>query len=130
MRELKVSSPFIHTNLQGADDPVVLQRGLAKIKLRIIWPGYEHIEWVRTIEVYSSQGPITRLQLGAVIASNFARYIEKTQYEATKSGKWRVGPAGIEFENLILLSLYNVFDDSWQASVAIDTRDRNLHWML
>jgi hypothetical protein len=39
------------------------------------WPGYEHVEWARSIEV-ATQGPMTRAQLGAAVAINFARFVD------------------------------------------------------
>jgi len=33
-----------------------------------------------------------------------------------------IGPNGIKFEHLILVGLHNVFEESWQADVAVDLR--------
>jgi hypothetical protein len=48
---------------------------------------------------------------------------QKTQYKASSCDVWRLGTAtkrGIGFENIVLLSLRNVFEDTWQADVASD----------
>ena len=34
----------------------------------------------------------------------------------------QIGPTGIKFEHLVLVGLHNVFEDSWQADVAVDLR--------
>lgn len=92
---------------------------------------------MRSIEVH---GPISRAQLGQQIAQQFARYVEvgsfcyhphlcvtdsppllqKTQYEASSSSSWPIGPHGIKIENLVLISVWNSFDGNWQADVAVD----------
>ncbi|KAJ8087107.1 hypothetical protein PM082_005935 [Marasmius tenuissimus] len=123
LRELCARGPYaLQQMMQGANDAVFANAPSRprKVTLHIRWPGYEHIEWVRTIEVVTASGHITRAQLAGVIAQNFARYVEKTQFEATTNIDWRLGPAGITFDHITLLSLRNVFEDAWQAEVAVD----------
>ncbi|KAK1220696.1 hypothetical protein PQX77_016522 [Marasmius sp. AFHP31] len=145
LRELCARGPYaLQQMMQGANDAVFANAPSRprKVTLHIRWPGYEHIEWVRTIEVVTASGHITRAQLAGVIAQNFARYVEvnirpyqyfdsqqltfwssqKTQFEATTNIDWRLGPAGITFDHITLLSLRNVFEDAWQAEVAVDVR--------
>ncbi|KAG5635520.1 hypothetical protein DXG03_005368, partial [Asterophora parasitica] len=76
MRELSTRSTVaLGQMIQGAGDAVLAHTGVARITLRIIWPGYEHVEWARSIEL-NAHGPITRAQLGAIVSQNFARYME------------------------------------------------------
>lgn len=115
------SSSALVAMIQGGDDQVLAHIGLTRIFLHILWPGYEHVKWVRRIEV-NSHGPITRARLGAVVSQHFARYVEATRPEQSRCPEWHLGIRGIRFEQLILLSLKNVFGDVWQADVAVDFR--------
>ncbi|KAF5385125.1 hypothetical protein D9615_000893 [Tricholomella constricta] len=122
MRELSTRSTHaLASMITGANDQVLAHTGLTKITLRILWPGYESFEWTRVIEI-DARGPVTRAQLGAVISQNFARFIERARSESATSSEWHLGANGIRFEHLVLLSLRNVFDNAWQADVAIDLR--------
>ncbi|KAL0577455.1 hypothetical protein V5O48_004524 [Marasmius crinis-equi] len=123
LRELCARGPYaLQQMMQGANDAVFAHAPSRprKITFHIRWPGYEHVEWVRSIEVVTPSGHITRSELASVVAQNFARYVEKTQFEATTNIDWRLGPAGIRFDHVVLLSLRNVFEDAWQADVAVD----------
>ncbi|KAJ3717098.1 hypothetical protein EV361DRAFT_864697 [Lentinula raphanica] len=106
--------------MQGADDRVLAHTGLKRITLYITWPGYESQEWMRPIELYSSGSPVTRAEIAAVVAQNFYRYFEKMQYCSGLAKDWSIGPMGVTFDKLVLVSLNNVFEDAWQADVAVD----------
>ncbi|KAJ7908958.1 hypothetical protein B0H13DRAFT_1715080 [Mycena leptocephala] len=119
MRDLRLQGTS--TPIQGANDPVLAHTGLQRVVFRIIWPGYGHVEWIRAMHVVSPNGaPITRVALGVQIASNFARFVEKSQYETASSRDWMISPSCVRFEHLFLISLQNTFDDVWQADVALD----------
>ncbi|KAL0575932.1 hypothetical protein V5O48_006043 [Marasmius crinis-equi] len=124
LQEMQTRGPQgIQQVMRGANDMVLAHTQLRRIALHIRWPGYEHFEWTRSIDVITLHGPITRAQLAAILASNFARYIEKIQYEATREIDWRLGSGGgFRYEDIILLSLVNVFEDAWQAEVAVEFR--------
>lgn len=83
--------------IQGANDQVFAGTGLVRITLRILvglfcffivinpiqyvvvqWPGYEHVDWARSIEV-NAQGPMTRAQLAVAVAKNFSHFLEVSQ---------------------------------------------------
>ncbi|KAF9261803.1 hypothetical protein L218DRAFT_473398 [Marasmius fiardii PR-910] len=108
--------------MQGANDPVLVHTRLARINLHISWPGYEHLQWYRSIEVVTSNGPATRAYLASVIAQHFASYFEKAQYEPTRIPEWRLGFQGFSLDHIILLSLHHAFEDSFQVEVAVDYR--------
>ncbi|KAJ7149285.1 hypothetical protein C8R43DRAFT_888156 [Mycena crocata] len=119
MRELRLKG--VAAPIQGANDLVLVHTGLQRVVFRILWPGYGHVEWCRTIPLVASNGaPITRVALGVQIASNFSRFFEKTQYETPKSTDWMVAPTCVRFEHLVLVSLQNTFEDVWQADVILD----------
>ncbi|KAK7033581.1 hypothetical protein VNI00_012808 [Paramarasmius palmivorus] len=103
LREICVRGPYAMAQMmQGANDQVFAHTQLRKISLHIRWPGYERVEWIRSIDVIASSGPITRAQLAHAIAQSFTQYIEKVQYEATTSNEWRLGPANILLEHIVL----------------------------
>ncbi|KAJ7702114.1 hypothetical protein B0H14DRAFT_2416770 [Mycena olivaceomarginata] len=119
MRDLRLKGTS--TPIQGANDFVLSHTGLQRVVFRIIWPGYGHVEWCRAIPVTSPNGaPITRVALAVQIASNFARFVEKSQYETPSTRDWMVSPTCVRFEHLLLISLQNTFEDVWQADVALD----------
>ncbi|KIK69654.1 hypothetical protein GYMLUDRAFT_151896 [Collybiopsis luxurians FD-317 M1] len=107
--------------MEGAGDRVLAHAGSNSIMLHIRWPGYEKIEWIRPISLQLSSGPITRAELAAAVSSNFHRYFEKLQFTPPSFIDWHIGPAGITFDRLVLVSIVNVFEGVWQAEVAVDT---------
>ncbi|KAJ6503768.1 hypothetical protein C8R45DRAFT_894877 [Mycena sanguinolenta] len=118
MRDLHLRGPS--TQIQGANDPVLAHTGLKRVVLRIIWPGYGHVEWCRTISLATNGAPITRASLGFQIASNFVHFIEKSDYETPTSRDWMISPSCVRFEHLYLVALHNTSDNVWQADVALD----------
>nr|GAT55374.1 predicted protein [Mycena chlorophos] len=137
MRELRLRGPEMH--MRGAGDCVFA--GLQRIVFRIIWPGYAHVEWCRTMPVVAPNGaPITRVGLAIQVASTFANYFEvsrspsssllapskcsvdlqKTQYEQPSSADWMISPACVQFKHLYLIALVNTAEGVWQADVALD----------
>ncbi|KAG6829423.1 hypothetical protein H0H92_004569 [Tricholoma furcatifolium] len=122
MRELVARSGTGMTALlQGAGDLVFACTGLVRITLKIMWPGYEHLDWASPIDLtYAGSGPITRAQLAASVSHGFARFTERARKEYCRSTEWSLVSSGIRFEQLVLLSLFNVCEDIWQADVAIN----------
>ncbi|KAK6978107.1 hypothetical protein R3P38DRAFT_3334314 [Favolaschia claudopus] len=108
--------------IQGAGDPVLGYTGLQRVIFRImIGRDMGHIEWCRAIPVVAPNGaPITRVALAVQIATSFAHFVEKAQYETPSDRSWMVSPNCVRFEHLILISLQNTFEDVWQADVALD----------
>ncbi|KAJ3800919.1 hypothetical protein GGU11DRAFT_845331 [Lentinula aff. detonsa] len=106
--------------MEGADDRVLAYTGLQRITLHIRWPGYENYEWIRSVELNTPSGPVSRAELAAIISQNFYRYFEKMQYSSTAAREWQISAMGISFDKLVLVSISNVFEDAWQAEVAVD----------
>ncbi|KAJ8093997.1 hypothetical protein PM082_009884 [Marasmius tenuissimus] len=123
LRELHARGPHaLQQMMQGANDAVMAHTRQRKIDLHILWPGYEHVPWCRSIDIITSTGPIARAHLASIIAHCFSEYVEKIQYQSTTNPDWRLGPGGFCLDHIMLLSVYNVGEDSWQAEVAIDFR--------
>ncbi|KAG5728887.1 hypothetical protein E4T56_gene5619 [Termitomyces sp. T112] len=123
MRELSArSDAAIASMIQGAGDPVLAHAGRERVTFRIIWPGYEHVESCDQIIINPGGRPITRAQLGKFVAQIFARFVEKTRTETSRSSQWNLTSSGIRFEHLVLVALVNVWEGVWQADVAVDLR--------
>ncbi|KAF7317659.1 hypothetical protein MKEN_00853500 [Mycena kentingensis (nom. inval.)] len=119
MRELRLKGSALP--MCGALDPVLGGSGLQRIVFRINWPGYGHVEWCRSVAVVAPNGaPISRMALAMQIATNYANWYEKTQFEQPSSNEWLLSPKCVEFKHLHLVSLINTFEDCWQADVALD----------
>ncbi|KAJ7123952.1 hypothetical protein C8R43DRAFT_1135745 [Mycena crocata] len=119
MRELRTQGTM--TQIQGANDPVLAHIKLDRLVFRILWPSYPEYEWCRAVPLVASNGaPITRVALGMQIASNFAHFCEKAQYETPTSADWMVSPTCVKFEHLVLVSLQNTAEGVWQADVILD----------
>ncbi|KXN90324.1 hypothetical protein AN958_04357 [Leucoagaricus sp. SymC.cos] len=103
--------------IAGGNDLVLAGTGVQHINLRIMWPGYENLNWSFSTPASSS---MTRIQLGASIAMHFWRFVEKAMSSPTTAPRWKVGNGGIEFDKIILVGLYNIGLDVWQADVAVD----------
>ncbi|KAF9442244.1 hypothetical protein P691DRAFT_779494 [Macrolepiota fuliginosa MF-IS2] len=63
---------------------------------------------------------MTRIQLGASIAMHFWRFVEKAMTSSTTCSQWKVGNGGIEFDKIVLVGLYSLGSDVWQADIAVD----------
>ncbi|KAG6897500.1 hypothetical protein C0992_000930 [Termitomyces sp. T32_za158] len=140
MRELSArSDAAIAAMMQGAGDAVLYHTGRERITFRIVvstslpncsivitkhnqWPGYEHVECCDQLVINSGGRPITRAQLGKSVAQIFARFVEKTRNEPSRSSQWNLTSSGIRFEHLVLVALVNVWEGVWQADVAVDLR--------
>jgi hypothetical protein len=141
MRDLSARSvPGIFGMINGGEDKVLQASGLTRITFRILvrtslnismlsgayllfflqWPGYESVEWARSIEVNTADGPITRARLGQMVAQNFSRFIEANRGARSSNASYHIGQNGIRFDHLFLVSIQNVSEDSWQAEVAVN----------
>ncbi|OBZ74214.1 hypothetical protein A0H81_05854 [Grifola frondosa] len=111
-----LNSKFMH--LVGRDDLMFEGRG-PSVSIRLMWPGYA--QWSRQIptrDFRSPPGPITRSKLAKNVAKTIQRFISDMQnrpMEDDAEARWRVGPAFIKLDDLILVGLQHVSMGSWQA---------------
>ncbi|KAK0207121.1 hypothetical protein DFS33DRAFT_1486630 [Desarmillaria ectypa] len=103
--------------LVGGND-VYFQGGQDRIYIRIRWPGYEHINSFSEIKFNPRTG-ITRAVLAEEVGSKINHFYSVAQYAASSNALWRVGAQSIRLEQMILLSLWNTHENSWQAEIAI-----------
>ncbi|KAF9235224.1 hypothetical protein BU15DRAFT_89643 [Melanogaster broomeanus] len=131
MRELIVrSGGALERMLVDAKEPVgslmAGSLGIRKVSIIITWPGFEHVEWVHCLDLFTLSGPLTRGQLAVHIAHAFSGYVvEMTDKTPSPNATgWRLasGGTGISFERLVLTTFWNVCDDYWMAEVFVDLR--------
>ncbi|KAJ3573844.1 hypothetical protein NP233_g2166 [Leucocoprinus birnbaumii] len=103
--------------IAGGNDLVLANTGVQEINLRIMWPGYDHLNW--SFSTPASQS-MTRIQLGASIAMHIWRFVEKAASSSTTCPQWKVGSGAIEFEKIVLVGLYSTGAGVWQADLAVD----------
>ncbi|KAF9444937.1 hypothetical protein P691DRAFT_676691 [Macrolepiota fuliginosa MF-IS2] len=115
---ITLSTNALAREVIGAHDQVLAGLDIRQLTLRITWQGYECLGWSRSIPASPA---ISRVQLGATIAMQFWNFIEDVRDVPTPLVEWKLGPNAIKFEQIILLGLYNIFDDTWQADIAVDT---------
>ncbi|OJA08740.1 hypothetical protein AZE42_08663 [Rhizopogon vesiculosus] len=64
----------------GSSDVVSVQMsgslGFRRVNLKILWPGYEHLDRTHPLDLYTPAGPLTRSQLAVQVAHAFARFID------------------------------------------------------
>ncbi|KII85834.1 hypothetical protein PLICRDRAFT_115115 [Plicaturopsis crispa FD-325 SS-3] len=112
----------IHRRLHDRDEQVFQHRG-PSVSIRIEWPGYA--PWSRQIptkDFRNPPGPITRQKLAKNIAKNVQRFLDhaaKKAMDEEADGRWRIGPRGIKFEDLALVSLHHVSMGSWQPHLRL-----------
>lgn len=109
--------------LDHKDDTVFEGRG-PSVSIRIEWPGYRG--WSRQIptkDFRTPPGPITRAKLAKNVAKCIKRFIEDNQkrpLEEDADHSWRVGPAHIRLEDLLLVGLHHVSMGSWQPFIRLN----------
>ncbi|OJA12618.1 hypothetical protein AZE42_12255 [Rhizopogon vesiculosus] len=53
--------------------------GFRRVNLKILWPGYEHLDRIHPLDLYTPAGPFTRGQLAVQVAHAFARFMDELQ---------------------------------------------------
>ncbi|EAU85226.1 hypothetical protein CC1G_06242 [Coprinopsis cinerea okayama7 len=89
------------------------------ITFRIQWPGYDHLEYVRRLHIVTT-GPVNynRAEVAQAIASVFAEFCDTHKNTRGTDPNYQVGD--IQFQKLVLVGIRNVYENVWQADVAID----------
>ncbi|KAL9713334.1 hypothetical protein Ac2012v2_002939 [Leucoagaricus gongylophorus] len=101
----------------GGNDLPLANTCVKEMNLYIMWPGYEHLNWLYSTPASSS---MTRIQLGASVAVHFWKFVEKAMSSAATCTRWKIGNGGVQYEKIILVGLYNIGSDVWQADIAVD----------
>ncbi|THH26677.1 hypothetical protein EUX98_g7511 [Antrodiella citrinella] len=105
--------------VQGAEDLVC--EGLDTLIFRILWPGYEHVDWNRHLSLPAGQ--ITRGKLMEhIIDYLFAYFTTMSATPVNASRKvWTIGynPGQWSMENIILCGVYPVHGNVFQADLQL-----------
>ncbi|TRM70536.1 hypothetical protein BD626DRAFT_564156 [Schizophyllum amplum] len=103
--------------LKGAGDAALACTGLKSIALLVTWPGYEHFNFAAPIDIVLPTGHITRGQLGHAVAKCMAAFMEKVGPNG-KDQAWKFGNR-IRYQDMVLLSIWNIRQDTWQVEIAL-----------
>ncbi|TCD65708.1 hypothetical protein EIP91_002284 [Steccherinum ochraceum] len=105
--------------IQKADDPL----GLAcdKIQIRIVWPGYEHLDFQRGLAITPG---MNRGQLALQVAKIVMTYVGKLSMETPNAAgaKWRVCPGNVGIEHVYLASIFCVHANTFQVVLHLQFR--------
>ncbi|KAG1867274.1 hypothetical protein DFJ58DRAFT_769234 [Suillus subalutaceus] len=107
--------------LQGGNDSISDMSG-DTISIRIEWPGYKSFtKQIASKDWKKTRSPNTRERLAMKVAGAVQSFFKKhanTPCDPPDS-RWRIGPNGIRFEDLALVSLHRVSQGSWQPKLCL-----------
>ncbi|KAF8883820.1 hypothetical protein BD779DRAFT_810892 [Infundibulicybe gibba] len=98
--------------------------GERQIVFSLHWPSYDQLKRRTPISIAGEDGPITRKELAREVAQRFHMFVrECTLLRAVPSGsnRWPVGfqPGTYTFEGMSLVSIQQVAEKTWEASVRV-----------
>ncbi|KAL4069190.1 hypothetical protein J3A83DRAFT_4095283 [Scleroderma citrinum] len=108
-------------NMSDAHDAVFSFQTASQIIFRLMWPGYDNLQWTKHIPILTEYGPITRAQLAYCIADEFRQFFQACEaglYDCSQV-EWKVGQGRITFDRLKLASIWSPEDGVWIASVQV-----------
>ncbi|KAH8079410.1 hypothetical protein BXZ70DRAFT_647751 [Cristinia sonorae] len=120
----------VYPNAAGTVGDVIVDAGEKVFKdasrayLRILWPGYEHVEFVTSVPLRGVGGRVTRGQLALFIVRTVKQYFTTLQsaHCLPTQKAWTVAPAGRwRVEDLVLVALHLVHGNTFQAEFKVDT---------
>ncbi|KAG1871407.1 hypothetical protein F4604DRAFT_1769471, partial [Suillus subluteus] len=109
--------------LQGGNDSISdMISLLTKIDVIYQWPGYKSFtKQIASKDWKKTRSPNTRERLAMKVAGAVQSFFKKhanTPCDPPDS-TWRIGPNGIRFEDLALVSLHRVSQGSWQPKLCL-----------
>ncbi|XP_006461583.1 hypothetical protein AGABI2DRAFT_143427 [Agaricus bisporus var. bisporus H97] len=112
-----LSTNALLKEIGGAEDQILTGLKANHILLKMNWQGYECLNWVRSVPVSQS---ICRAQLGARIVMVFWEYLQDVQDSRLPNPGWMKEFGMVNFDQVVLIGLYNIYDNVWQADLALD----------
>ncbi|KIM52162.1 hypothetical protein SCLCIDRAFT_1223972 [Scleroderma citrinum Foug A] len=108
-------------SITDAHDPVFSFQAAKHITFMLRWPGYDNLQWVAHIPVWTDCVPITRAELASWIAYEFWKFFEecKAGSYSCSEPEWKVGQGRVTFDRINLASIWSPEDGLWLASVQI-----------
>ncbi|KAI6116406.1 hypothetical protein F5141DRAFT_663367 [Pisolithus sp. B1] len=90
--------------------------GESHILLKILWPGYEKVEHVKSLGIRASDNQIMkRTELVRAVAREFRQFCKRCtsgEYVSTNP-EWRLGEGGLSFNDVSLSSIWNPEGNVW-----------------
>ncbi|KAL5523835.1 hypothetical protein ACEPAG_8008 [Sanghuangporus baumii] len=104
--------------IANAYEPVL--RGYGTMRLHLQWPGYSAAAYQVTIHCVQ----LTKAELALKICDSIAQLLQKclTQPVSSNHTEWRVGPDAIRIEDIVLVSIFEVGEGTWQVQLELETR--------
>ncbi|KAN0141934.1 hypothetical protein V8E53_000396 [Lactarius tabidus] len=104
-----------HMTLRGAGTPAPVGE-CSTTFIRINWPGYS--EWssqIMTRDQTPAHNTITVEKFAKRVASAVCRFIDASRMEDQgREARWRIGPGAITRDDVIIIGVVNVTQESWQ----------------
>ncbi|TCD62021.1 hypothetical protein EIP91_007616 [Steccherinum ochraceum] len=111
-----------HLNQVLVDPSEKVFKDAYRAYLRILWPGYEHVEFVTSIPLRTSTGRITRAQLVLFVAKTVKQYFASLAAHTPlpTQAQWAVAPRGkYRTEDLVLVALHLAHGNTFQAEFKV-----------
>ncbi|OBZ74180.1 hypothetical protein A0H81_06116 [Grifola frondosa] len=111
----------IVATIQGGNQAVLLETGLASMQLKILWPTYEDYMHSRSIALFSNGRPLSRGELAIAVAAEFSVFFERARREYWSSepgSQWDLrGRRAPCLDDLAVVSIHHVAGDVFYAEV-------------
>ncbi|KAJ3790604.1 hypothetical protein GGU11DRAFT_752639 [Lentinula aff. detonsa] len=94
------------------------------VRFELVWPGYLHRRWLVSVPLHDYCGGKirwTKKELGRFIACQYRKFAELCDHSIVcKEPAWRIGSGGIAFEDMRIVTFWNITKDIWRAEIAVD----------
>ncbi|KAJ4472059.1 hypothetical protein J3R30DRAFT_3407577 [Lentinula aciculospora] len=109
-----ISGVFLWHNWPKGDQGIYLQ-----------WPGYLHRRWMVSLPLYDDFGEEilwTKKGLGTFLAFQYREFAESCTrgHIICKEPTWRIGSGGIAFQDMRIVTFWNITKDIWRAEITVD----------
>ncbi|KAF9238230.1 hypothetical protein BU15DRAFT_47946, partial [Melanogaster broomeanus] len=108
--------------LLDGDEPAFTSCG-PSVSIRVLWPGYQPChKLIPTRDYTTARRPITKAKLAKLLAKCIKTFMEGMSEKPMQVGSdlgWRIGPLDIKISDIILVSLHNVSQGSWQPQLRL-----------
>ncbi|KAJ3777444.1 hypothetical protein FB446DRAFT_699997 [Lentinula raphanica] len=94
-------------------------------RFELVWPGYLHQRWLISIPLSTTAGEQirwTKKNLGKFIACQYRNFAQSCSRPdiICKEPAWRIGPGGITFEDMRIVTFWNLTKDIWRAEITVE----------
>ncbi|KAJ3486302.1 hypothetical protein NLI96_g4326 [Meripilus lineatus] len=98
--------------------------GINKIQLRVEWPGYEELHWMRPLSLRTSTGWMTKGQLIFQLGTLLQRFMNLASLEkpCESDKRFVIGRGQIGMQHVVLDSLINTYGVCFQLTIQLALR--------